>query len=133
MKKIICICFFLCLFLLSGCEKGEEIEKIRDIDFTVCDPGGIPKEVLELVEGKKETPFKFTYSNQDYMYIAVGYGEQNRTNLDVVVEELYLSTNAVYVDTNLVSHEEGATQENIITYPYVVIKCEKFDVPVVFQ
>ena len=72
-----------------------------------------------------------TFSTKDYLYIVVGYGEQNRSNLDVVVEELSLGKNAIYVKTQLVGNEEE--DKEIITYPVIVLKCPYMDLPVVFE
>lgn len=128
MQVILLIFFF---FSLNGCSKEEEIERVSDMEFTVCDENRMPKELLELINSKKEAPFKMTYGNKEYLYIIVGYGEQNRSNLCVTVDDLFLSNNAIYIDTNLVSNGEENNQ--VVTYPYIVVKCEQYDLPVVFQ
>ena len=93
---------------------------------------------------KKKGVFKLSYVNNDGMYIAVGYGAHNRQNLSVIVEDVYKTDNAIYVDTNLFTSDE-INDSNIATagdavksgqpsmYPYIVIKCEKTDLPVVFD
>lgn len=120
---------------LSACGKKEE-EARKDIDFTVCDKTKLPEELVEIIEEKKHKVFKLSYINNDYMYIVIGYGEKNRQNLNVVVEDLYLTDNAIYVETNLITEEEK--EDNQMTggasmYPYIVLKCEKYDLPVVFD
>ena len=70
------------------------------------------------------------------MYIVVGYGEVNRQNIKVIVESLYLTDNAVYLETNLISMDEeknNLPKGETSMYPYIAIKCEKYDLPVVFD
>lgn len=118
--------------LLTGCNKNsKEIERVKDMDFTVCDESRMPKELLEIIDEKKIAPFKLTYGNEEYLYIVIGYGQQDRSNLSVTVDDLFLSTNAIYIDTTLVSSDEEDV--DVITYPYIVVKCEQYDLPVVFQ
>lgn len=84
-KKLITgftLLFFLLVFTSCGKETEEEKEKL---DFTICDEKQLPEELKELLEEKKQEVFKLTFSTKDYLYIVVGYGEQNRSNLDVVV------------------------------------------------
>lgn len=130
-KKLITgftLLFFLLVFTSCGNETEEEKEKL---DFTICDEKQLPEELKELLEEKKQEVFKLTFSTKDYLYIVVGYGEQNRSNLDVVVEELSLGKNAIYVKTQLVGNEEE--DKEIITYPVIVLKCPYMDLPVVFE
>ncbi|MBQ2239064.1 MAG: protease complex subunit PrcB family protein [Lachnospiraceae bacterium] len=130
-KKLITgftLLFFLLVFTSCGKETEEEKEKL---DFTICDEKQLPEELKELLEEKKQEVFKLTFSTKDYLYIVVGYGEQNRSNLDVVVEELSLGKNAIYVKTQLVGNEEE--DKEIITYPVIVLKCPYMDLPVVFE
>ena len=130
-KKLITsftLLFFLLVFTSCGKETEEEKEKL---DFTICDEKQLPEELKELLEEKKQEVFKLTFSTKDYLYIVVGYGEQNRSNLDVVVEELSLGKNAIYVKTQLVGNEEE--DKEIITYPVIVLKCPYIDLPVVFE
>ena len=130
-KKLITsftLLFFLLVFTSCGKETEEDKEKL---DFTICDEKQLPEELKELLEEKKQEVFKLTFSTKDYLYIVVGYGEQNRSNLDVVVEELSLGKNAIYVKTQLVGNEEE--DKEIITYPVIVLKCPYMDLPVVFE
>ena len=125
--------FFSCTVV--GCVKQQsEVKEI--LDFTVCDKTRMPQELADIIEEKKANIFKLSYINNDYMYIAIGYGEHNRQNLNVVVEELYKTDNAIYVETNLITDEstptDGATGDASM-YPYIVLKCEKYDLPVVFD
>lgn len=132
MYAAVFLCFNI-IFLLfcSACSKAGTPEKIKDIDFTVCDESRLPKELLEIIEEKKEVPFRLTYTTGSYMYIVVGYGEQNRNNLSVAVSDLFLGEEGIYVNTNLISDSQQM-QEGIVTYPYIVLKCEKYDMPIIY-
>lgn len=135
-KKIFIIIGLLALnFVLGACGKKEKPAR-TDIDFTICDKTKMPQELVEIIEEKKTKEFKLSYLNNDYMYIVIGYGEKNRQNLSVVVDDLYMTDNAIYVETNLKT-EEGKEADDVAgdasMYPYIVIKCEKYDLPVVFD
>ncbi|MBE5945119.1 MAG: protease complex subunit PrcB family protein [Lachnospiraceae bacterium] len=134
-KIILLVLAFFVAYSLAGCgKKGEEMKK--DLDFTVCDVTRMPEELLDIIEEKKGNIFKLSYMNDDYMYIAIGYGEHSRQNLNVVVEDLYMTDNAIYVETNLITEENTSTdgqKGETSMYPYIVLKCEKYDLPVVFD
>ncbi len=134
-KTLIAAFFIMLLFCVTACDENNDKNK-KDIEFTVCDKTRMPQELLDIIEERKEKVFKLSYINSGYMYIAVGYGEHNRKNYNVVVEELYSTDNAIYVETNLYTETETGTDANkgeASMYPYIVIKCEKSDLPVVFD
>jgi hypothetical protein len=119
---------------LIGCKtENTDIKKIKDLDFTVVEDADLPGELKEIIDEKKEEPFKLSYSNKDNLYIVVGYGKQNSGGYSIAVDELYLTSNAIYIDTNLI----GPTQDDMVaqgvTYPYVVVKLEFIDKSVVFE
>jgi hypothetical protein len=101
-------------------ETGKE-QKRASLDFTVCTEEQLPEEVKNMIEKKKEKPFQFIYSLQEYMYIVVGYGEQNGGGYSIRVDECSESQDDVYVDTTLIGSDE--TAEGVKSYPYIVIKC----------
>lgn len=142
-KWILAAVLILLPFSVYGCEKEEEPKK-KNIDFTVCDATRMPDELLSIIEEKKLKTFKLTYVNNNYLYIAVGYGEHDRRNLNVVVNDLYMTNNAIYVDTSLTTYEQtdsGASAsdaDELISgeasmCPYIVLKCEKYELPVIFD
>jgi hypothetical protein len=124
----------IAIYGLSGCKKEDtEIKKIRDIEFTVVEDADLPGELKEVIDEKKENPFKITYSNKDYLYIVVGYGKQNSGGYSIAVEELYLTDNAIYIDTNLIGPSKDDLVTQGVTYPYIVVKTEFIDKSVVFE
>ena len=119
---------------ITGCKTEDtDVKKIKDLEFTVVEDADLPGELKEIIDEKKEEPFKLSYSNKDYLYIVVGFGKQNSGGYSIAVDELYLSSNAIYIDTNLI----GPTQDDMVsqgvTYPYVVVKLELRDEMVVFE
>jgi hypothetical protein len=122
------------VFGIAGCKAEDtDVKKLKDLEFTVVEDADLPGELKEIIDGKKEKPFKLTYSNNDNLYIVVGYGQQNSGGYSIAVDELYLTSNAIYIDTNLI----GPSQEDVaaqgVTYPYVVVKIEFMDKRVVFE
>lgn len=125
------------LFSLTGCGKGEGQRERQEINFTVCSREMLPEELYTIIEEKKEKVCKFTYVNGSYMYIVVCYGEKDRENLNVVVNDLFMTDNAIYIDTTLRTDKASSQDSQVVgelsMYPYIVLRCEKYDVPVVFD
>jgi len=120
--------------LFTGCKAEDtDIKKIKDLEFTVVEDADVPEQLMTIINEKKKEPFKLSYSDEDYLYIVVGYGEQPTGGYSISVDELFLTSNAVYIDTNLIGPGENESVTNAITYPYVVIKTEFQDKRVVFK
>ena len=119
---------------LTSCEFEESSEeKVKDLDYTVCDESRLPQELKDLINEKRKEPFKFTYRTKDYLYIVVGYGAQDRMDLNVVMKELYLTKNAIFVDTELTTKESNKLDDGLVSYPWIAVKCELYDVQVNFK
>lgn len=131
------ICVFLCMNLLCmclfGCSEEKAAEKVRDLDFTVVATENIPDELIGVLEEKKATPFYQAYSDGDFMYLCVGYGEQETGGYSITVDELYLTNANVCMSTTLIG--PGAAEERLKSpsYPYVVVCTESIDKPVLFE
>ncbi|MDD4112784.1 MAG: protease complex subunit PrcB family protein [Herbinix sp.] len=122
------------VFGLTGCKKDEsEIKKLRDLEFTVVEDVEIPGELKEIIDEKKEKPFRMHYSNKDSLYIVVGYGQQNSGGYSISVEDLFLTDNAIYFDTNLIGPSQNDLVTQGVTYPYIVVKLEFIDKKIVFE
>ena len=137
MKKktgLLIIFILLTAFLMGGCKmEDQDSEKIRDIEFTVLDEELIPEEFKLVIDEKKQEVFRLTYNDGQYTYIAEGYGEQPTSGYSIVINEVYLSSNAVYFDSNLMGPEKDDEIIQMPTCPYIVIKLENIDKPVVFK
>ena len=63
--------------LLTGCGLlSKENVKLRDLDFTVLSEEKIPEELKTVIAEKGTEPFQLTYSDNQNLYISIGYGEQ---------------------------------------------------------
>lgn len=135
MKKIeIALLVFVVVLMLSGCTLlSEERVKLRDLDFTVLSEEKIPEELKKLIEEKKMEPFKLTYSDNEHLYICIGYGEQTTGGYSIAVNELYLTDTAICVSTSLLGPDVSEKRNEVPTYPYIVIKTEYLEQPVVFE
>lgn len=123
--------------LLTGCgEKKDPTEKIKDLEFTVLADENIPEELKAVIEEKKEQPFKVTYQDNGFLYICIGYGEQVSGGYSIVVNALYLTENAIYADTTLLGPDpadSAAAKKKAPSTPYIVLKTEYIEKPVVFN
>jgi hypothetical protein len=136
MKNIwkIVLIVFVFILTLTGCTMEEESnEKLRDLEFTTVEETDIPDELLKIIEEKKNSEFKITYTDNESLYICVGYGEQKTGGYSIAVNELYLTSNAIYVDTNLIGPSKDENISEALSYPYVVVKTEYMDKSVVFE
>ena len=126
---------FLSLFLLTGCSGTKNVateeEKIT-IDFTVCQEENLPKELKQLIEEKKECPFKLSYQTKEYTYIATGYGQQTVGGYSIQVNALYELENFVVFKTILKGPNKEEEKAGI-SYPYIVVKIQNLDKTISFR
>ena len=109
------------------------MDKIRDVDYTVMTQENIPEEVLREVDKRKEKEFRMTFRDGEKLDICLGYGEKDRGGYSISVLDLYEAKNGLYVQTELVvPKEEKPVDRAVPTYPYIVIKTEYQEKPVVF-
>ncbi|MDE6959316.1 MAG: protease complex subunit PrcB family protein [Lachnospiraceae bacterium] len=132
MKKWCLLMLTICVLAGCGVQTRDE-ERLKDLEFTVLDPEKIPEELRNVLEEKKAEPFKVTYEDEGYTYICVGYGEQKSSGYSIIVEDLYLTSNAVYVETELLGPGNGEETAAATTCPYIVLKLENMGKSVVFQ
>ncbi len=123
----------LCVSVIACGKKQDPMEKIKDLEFTVIAEDKLPEELLTMIEEKKETAFKMTFQDQGFLYICVGYGQQETAGYSISVNALYETSNAIYIDTNLMGPGPEEKGKNALTYPYIVVKTENVEKPVVFD
>lgn len=128
--------FLVCLMCMGvyACGKKQDtMEKIKDLEFTVIAEDNIPEELFGKIEEKKMEAFKITFEDKGFLYICVGYGTQQTGGYSIAVNALFETANAVYVDTNLIGPKPEEKSNRVESYPYIVIKTEFVDKPVVFD
>lgn len=104
-----------------------------DLEYTVVRPEEIPETLAAEIEEKKEADFEITYSDNEFLYIARGYGAQETGGYSISVEECYLVENAICVRTVLTGPKVGEQVHKEPSYPYIVLKTELRDEKVNFE
>ena len=138
-KKVIAVfvsavMIVVCGMMLAGCSMmREDRVKLRDLEFTVLGEEKIPEELLTIMKEKGEEPFELTYSDNEYLYISVGYGKQDTGGFSIAVNELYLTDSAIYVSTTLLGPDAADKSSGNPSYPCIVIKTEYLDKTVIFE
>lgn len=118
----------------AGCTgKKDYGEKVRDLEFTVVTTSDIPKELMQIIDQEKNKEFHLTYGTDDFLYICVGYGEMKSGGYSISVDDLYLTSQVIYIDTNLIGPAKGETVTQMVSTPYIVVKIEYCDNTVVFN
>ena len=119
---------------LAGCSASKDNgDKVRDLDFTVAGDMDVPDELKKLIAEKQQQPFKLTYSDEQNLYIAVGYGVQPTGGYSISVNDLYLTDNSIVINTELKGPEKWENAGTEQSFPFIVIKTEYLENPVVFQ
>lgn len=119
---------------LGGCTlKKDNGNKVRDLEFTVAADADIPQELKQIIGEKQQSPFKLTYSDEKNLYIVVGHGKQASGGYSIAVNDLYLTDNSIVLDTELIGPEKGEGTGTEASYPFIVIRTEMSELPVVFQ
>lgn len=134
-KKIaLILCCILITLTFYGCKKEQsEVKKLKDLEFTVVEEADLPEELLTSINEKKSTPFKMTYSNDNYIYIVRGYGEQRSGGYSITADELFLAEDGIHFKTTLIGPGKDELVTQVITYPYIVVKTEFQDQKVIWD
>ena len=132
--KILGVLLAMAALMLSGCTLlSEEKIKLRDLDFTVLSEEKIPAELMTIIEEKKSAPFQITYTDNENLYICVGYGQQETGGYSIAVEELYLTDTNICVDTTLLGPEASEKSNKTPSYPFIVLKTDFLEQTVIFE
>ena len=134
MRRISSVILLICLCsLLWACGNSSDIENRTDLDFTVVAHDQIPGELQQILDSKKEETFALTYTDGNYLYIAIGAGKQPTGGYSYAIQGLWLADNAICIDVDLLGPNVDEQQKKIPSYPYVVVKLEHRDEPVIFK
>ena len=134
-RKWVAVVLAVCgMMSLSGCTMlSEERVKLQDLGFTVVSEEVIPEELKTIIDEKKSEAFKLTYSDDTFLYIVIGYGQQSGGGYSIAVNELYLTEESIYVNTTLLGPEKKDAGSMAPSCPYIVLKTDFIDKPVVFE
>lgn len=135
MKKVrLMVVSMVMILLITGCEMmSMERVKLRDLEFVILSEEVLSEELKPIIDERKTEPFKLTYSDADALYICVGYGAQKGGGYSITVDELYLTEDAIYVETTLLGPDEGKSSKDVTSYPYIVIRTEALEENVVVE
>lgn len=123
--------FFL---LLTGCISKIQTEGEKKlVSYTEVKQEKIPKELKEVIEENKTSPFQMTYTDKGKIYIAEGYGTKPKTGYEVEVSSLYEIAETIHIKTDLKGPEKGTKIEETETYPYIVLETKDVGKRVVFE
>ena len=127
------------MLVCTACTNDSYPEKIP-LEYSVCANTSLPGELQDIINDKQKKAFEITYSTDSFLYIAVGYGMMNKDNLRVVVNDFYQTEEAIYIETGLYTKEylqdakeKASDAGEPSLFPYIVVKCEKNNKPVVFK
>ncbi len=134
MKKWIgMVTLLLIMSVTGGCIMKQGGDKQRDLEYTVADVNDLPQALREQLELKKEEDFSMTYSDNQYLYAVRGYGVQETGGYSISVDECYLAENEICVETTLHGPKAGESVAKSPSYPYIVLKLELRQEPVIFR
>lgn len=128
-----CLAVLALAAVLGGCVLRQGKDKLQDLEYTVASPDELPETLAGQIEEEKAASFELTYSDNEYLYIARGYGVQETGGYCVSVEECYLAENAICVRTTLSGPQVGEQVNKEPSYPYIVLKTELRDEKVIFE
>lgn len=133
MKKILSLLLLFSL-TISGCAFGTGKDtRLRNLEFTVVSEDRLPDELKNLIAERQNAEFKLTFNDNGSLYICVGYGEQQTGGYSIAVDDLYLTDNAICIKTSLLGPSPEEKTGSTPSYPFIVVKTEFLDKPVVFE
>lgn len=114
--------------------KIEKIDKrsVGDVVYEIVEEENIPGEVMDEISGYGKEMRRASYLCSDEMYIVVYYGEQPTDGYSIEVSKVYESDDVVYIETVLMGPKSSKEINEVVSYPYVVIKIPVHDKKVVF-
>ncbi len=130
-RRIVTALCLLLLLLCPACGKSTGGEKEK-LDFEVTAEADIPPELKTIIEEKKQAEFKLTYTCDTSLYLAVGIGQQKTGGYSISVKDLYLQDGSICLETESLGPSQGEEVSQTPSYPYLVIKLQYREEPVVF-
>lgn len=71
----------MCMSVIACGIKYDPMERIKNLKLSVIAEDNLPEKLLSMIEEKKTKPFYLTFQDQGFLYICIGYGEQEITAL----------------------------------------------------
>lgn len=121
------------IWLFTGCKTQYDTTKESDLEYEILAEEEYPKQVEEIINGSKVNNFRKTYDDGECMYLIIGYGAQPTSGYSIEIQEVYQSSNAIFITSMLKgpAHGEPVVEEE--NYPYIVVRIVHSEKPVVYQ
>ena len=99
MKRVVAtLLLVVMLTTLAGCKtETAKDKKIKDLEFTIVEEVDQPEQLKAKIEEKKMQHMKLSYSDGEFLYVAVGFGEQKSGGFSIQVNDFYETENAIYI------------------------------------
>lgn len=129
---------FLLLLLCAGCSVGiTQQEEGRELEFTVVARSELPQEVESVLDEQLGTSFQTACQYGDSLYLLCGYPPQAAGGYSIRVNKLKATEDAIYFQAELVGPDTSETTESSgedsISAPWIAVKTEYLDLPVIFE
>ena len=125
MKKVVAMLLLVVIMTaLAGCKtETAKDKKIKDLEFTVVEEVDQPEQLKKMIDEKKMQHMKLSYSDGEFLYVVVGYGEQKSGGFSIQVNKFYETKNAIYIDTTLIC---GIRSEMEVSSLNITLMCVSF-------
>jgi hypothetical protein len=131
--------FLLCLLVgmfacyMMGCGTKDEEIAATELDYTIVPDGDLPDALAAIIEEKKTGDMMLTYATESELYIVKGFGTRATDGYNIQVKSCLKSSDSIYFETILTGPASDSQTTSLPSYPYIVIKTEYINLPVVFQ
>lgn len=137
-KKVWLMAAVLLMLLCVGCSASVlEQKEGRALEFTVTARSELPEEVEAVLDEQLGTSFQTACQYGDSLYLICGYPPQAAGGYSIKVNKLTATEDAIYFQAELVgpetSEEKGASDTGGQSAPWIVVKTEYLDLPVIFE
>ena len=82
---------------------------------------------------KKGKEFQMTYQSEKELFLIKGYGQQMSGGYSIQVEELGVTSQAIFFKTKLIGPSDTKITLSPPSYPYIVVKMAYRKEPVIFE
>ena len=121
------------LFFLSGCNVIRiEEEPRKPLEYSIVKNENLPAELAALIQEKKGKAFQLTYQSEKDLFLIRGYGQQMSGGYSIQVAELSASSATIFFKTRLIGPEKE-NQSGAPSYPYIAVKTDYREEPVLFE
>lgn len=125
----------ICGFIFWSCGTDTKPEKTGDISYTIVPEEEVPEELQKLIDERKESEFRLSFSEGENLYLVVGYGRQETGGYSIQVKDLYLAGDVIYIDTELQGPlpEETESVQDSTAAPWIAVKMQQIDKTIYFN